>query len=390
MFFVYLITKVMLREFLIPIIILIFLTGCQSITTNNPTDQTNTEPVMESDNGQNQDKLTLLYTTLVREISTNGRTRPIYNLWQRMGNNEPELLLENVGGENQYPHDFILGPNQEWVIMLLETEVQLFNLKTEEIVNVHTANIPDAVFSPDGKSILLLANEENLTVYEYDIPTRTLEVRTQIAGKKYPPEFFIENWSGGDYVNLSLALGEWSNPFRLNLITGELTDMPLADNTPERKISDDGKYYFYSANTVPAGCPFVSVMPSTLNVLKQPTDEVIGRFGETDMVIEIVAFSPDGDALLYTVKNKPELETDAFDCDEYYNSAPVLAYSLNLPELTKREVALTEIDTIKEEWNGASVLFTTKRYDNETDEVVYKVKDEEFRTSGRLFAVYEQ
>lgn len=271
-------------------------------------------------------------------VSTEGRSFPVYGIYQQIkGSNQPLQLL-TVGKENEYVEQILLSKSQKLLIIQFEDKLMFYNLKTRKSqILFNKLEIDGVTLSPDQNllattirpikdgrdyriDIINLADYSEKTSLPQTIPS---EEPTHSA---LIPYF----WSADTKLYLTKTIGEGrSDLYVLSLNTSALSQT----NMPIGKPNSDGSKMAYRTTAPPyGGCAFAATYKIGWYKLLDNSFSLIAQMENT--YYEIIKWSPQGDELLYTAqKYKPDPT-----CTKALETEPVKVYIYNVGTKTSQKI----------------------------------------------------
>jgi hypothetical protein len=311
----------------------------------------------------------LIYSKQVSSVDADGRGWPVLNIYRKVGNEEPELLV-TVGAVHEYPAGFALSPDQNLLVINLETKLQILNLTTKELKTVATTDVAKyvadsyssntigregVVFSPDSTKVAFVHLGKPLTEESDMLSNNTLWIADLVTGKntqlmdssKVLYEA-VHAWLPNDVIIVKATPDKGGAATQYRFVDVK-TALPISDYFTNREftLSDDGRFatkVLARESFEVCGLVWSSEMggdndtlinyPSVLSVVDPRTGAVIAeKIGTEGKVIEVVALSPDQKDIVYRTFDEPK---DASDCALFTSSATKLVtatyYQLSLAE----------------------------------------------------------
>lgn len=289
-------------------------------------------------------------------ISAEGKSFPVYGIYQQIkGSNQPSQIL-TVGRENEYVKQILLSKLQKLLIIQFEDKLMFYNLKTRkseilfsklEIAGVALSadqNLLAATIRPikDGRDYRIVI----ITLADYSEKTSLSQsISSEEATFSVLVPYF---WSSdATKIYLTKTLGEGSSKlYALNLNTKQLTQV----NIPIGQPTFDGSKMAYRETAPPyGGCNSAATYKIGWYKLLDNSFSLIAQMENT--YYEIIKWSPQGDELLYTAqKYKPDPT-----CTKTLEAEQINAYIYNVE--TKASQKIDSIESQLSIWYPEEAAF---------------------------------
>ena len=300
---------------------------------------------------------------MTEEISftnTKSRRYPTIRVWRQVGDADPEVILDAVGGVDEYPGEFKLSPNNESLYINLESKLQALDLETLELSDVYVANlqVSSYILSEDGETMLIW--DQRYT--NQDDPSKLMSLdlqsgETTLLFEGYTDQrsefYHIEHWlEDEDKLLLRMSGGAFSLYFYMSL-----------DDFSVHKIDSDGTHTGYSSTGrfflgvdefIEDACnDMMGTALSTFEILDFDEDEIAATFGQIGRRNYLVAFSPDDSQLIY--KSAPQ-NTDREKCSGVNDDWTY--YLLDLWTLEEEVISEDDLYQTYYEWHATPLKVT--------------------------------
>ncbi len=304
----------------------------------------------------------IIYTEEMKGTDTSTRHWTTVKIMRKKGNKESEELAV-VGKENEYPSDFVLSPDRKYLLINLETKLQLLNLQTkqlEDLVFLKKNNFRGAIFSQDAKKILIwdqdyASQDKEYIVHVLDVETKKDQViKTDvlsIASYLYP---LI--WRNDNMVLLVEPRGEIANLWLLDLKNNSVLKPPKSLFVGN--ISQSGKLMSVPKFSVSDSCnAMTGSAAGSFEIIEPITGELIDKVGDDKKEINLIEFSKDDKEVLYSevlpiLTIQPKGDDPFGNCTEAQNKRDKTRtyYVKNL--INKSVKQITDLSRLPSEWDG--------------------------------------
>lgn len=275
-------------------------------------------------------KATILYQQEISSIQTEDRSWPTVKLWKKAPGKDPESLAE-VGRVHEYPVGFVLSPDKKFLVINLETKVQMLDLTTRELRDlslVPKQTINSIVFSSDGQKLLMGdgfngAENSEFYLHQYSLTENKDTVRkiANAPGSSHEIPiggFHLSTWRSDNIVLVLEAKGEAGRWWYIDLNAeyGDPQFIPTNhDIWASYIVNSSGHFVSKEKGFIPDPCnDFDGAAVSTFEMIDPITNKSFGVIGDQKTALDIVAISSDDKEILYMThpiaKKVPE------DCDK--------------------------------------------------------------------------
>lgn len=373
------------------LIMLVFLTGCnlqylsqtQSNNQASVTQQLNTtnsqivSPTAETPIAEHGS--VIIYSQQVKTTDNGSRLWSTVKIMRKIGNSEPETLAE-VGGVDEYPNNYQLSPDNKFLLINLESKLQILDLTTKELKDLFTPKrqVLSVSYSPDGKKLFIwdqkygsIDGNNNYYVHLFTIASQQDQILKQ--GTNISP-FFGTIWRDDNKVILNEAHGEFFTLNYFNLTNNQILKTP--GNFASGLLSQSGKVMAVVKNAVDDVCnDFSGSASSVFNVVDPVSGKILGTIGGSGNRVSVLAFSPDDKEALYEAE-KPWTNRD--DCDKKTEEKSYYKVQVATGQFTK----LSNSSDVLKSWNKNYVGATIK-YDPNKSIWSIAINDQTITTSDK-------
>jgi hypothetical protein len=323
-----------------------------------PTDNQNVSQATETPNSQAEHLPVVIYTQQVKTTNNGSRTWPTVRILRKVGDLEPEVLAE-VGKVGEHPNDFQLSPDNKFLLVNLESKLQILNLSTKELKDlfIPKRQVLSVSYSPDAKQLFIwdqkyAPTEGNNSYYVHLFTLADQKDQIIKQGTNASP-FFGSVWRSDNKVILSEARGEFSRPWYFDLSNNQMSKTP--GNFVCGLISKSGKAMAVVKDQVGDVCnDFGGSTYSIYNVIDPVSGNILGTIGGSGNIVSVLAFSSDDKEAVYQAE-KPWTNRD--DC----NKTPERNYykvQISSGQATK----LSNVADVLKSWN-VNYVGATAEYD---------------------------
>jgi len=249
----------------------------------------------------------IIYGEEIKHEETFNRRWPTYRLIRKVGDNEPEELVE-VGKVGEFPADFVLSPDKKFLLVNFENKLKLLDLETkqlEQLIELEKSNYRGAIFSPDGSQLFIWDQnyvepeaEREYFVHVFNLKDRTGKIINR-GSRDY--SLFPLSWRDDDkVVMLEPRGGGPAGLFYYDLKTNELQSVPGREWVGP--ASKNGRLMGEANSSIGDACnAYSGNAVGSFEIFDPVSGEQFGRVGDDSKVVSIVAFSPDNREIIYTI-----------------------------------------------------------------------------------------
>ncbi|MDD3723847.1 MAG: hypothetical protein PHW92_15450 [Lutibacter sp.] len=352
-----------------------------------PTNNQNVSQTTETPNSQSGHLPVVIYMQQVKTISNGSRTWPTVKILRKVGNEEPEILAE-VGKVGEYPNNFKLSPDNKFLLVNLESKLQILNLTTKELKDlfIPKRQVLSVSYSPDEKQLFIwdqkYAPTDGNNSYYVHLFTLADQKDQIIKQGSNASAFFGSVWRNDNKVILNEALGEFSRPWYFDLNNNQMfkTMVDFASGF----TSESGKAMAVVKDSVVDVCnDFSGSASSVYNIIDPVSGNILGTIGGSGNRVSVLAISSDDEEAVYQAE-KPWTNRD--DCSKtpernYYK------VQISSGKVTK----LSNVADVLKSWN-VNYVGATAEYDyNKSTWSIFIngqpiiTSDKELRLVGQFF-----
>jgi hypothetical protein len=292
----------------------------------------------------------LLYAKTVTYTDTNNRRWLTETIFRRVNDGQPESLA-TVGKVGEYPDGFELTPDKKFLLINLESKLQILDLATKELKDLVIAKeqIRTFAFSPDRTQLFIwdqkYIGSGNYYVHIYDFATKAdrIVAEGKLEGV-LSSGFWNSRWRDDGKVILfmaDVAPQTWYYDLQSKKfvkVTGPFQHAVLSEDG-ELMAMDDGDIgdicNEYSASAI-----------STYKIIDSVTGEEIGKVGDSKKNSSVIAFSSNNQEVLYSTQLTAARRED---CDKEQQE------SYFLYNLSQKTIApVTNLALLLEQWGQYS------------------------------------
>lgn len=349
---------------------------------------TSTSPSSAQDQqtSQNQESVpatpvepTIFYTQEVSSVEANDRIWPTVNIYRKVGSQQPELLAKNIGKVGEYPIKFTLSPDKNLMVINLEKNLKLLDVRTKKITDLFTSKYQSrsVVFSPDGNNILVW--DQSTTANKYAVERLSLsdgESETLLAGtpnKNWPLGFSFKKWRNDNRVVMSLTSGsEFTAPYYFDISSKTIAKTPHTGSVDSFETSNSGDLIALPGDHIDDSCnEFSGTSTNKLDLLNPITGDKKFELKNKGKKIELVSFSPDSQEVLYVsfrVGHSP-VKPRSIECKSYQSTPDY--YRINLSNGEHSQV--DDPQSVLKEWKSQTLLAKVETTNDLTeDKIIFK------------------
>ena len=272
--------------------------------------------------------LAIIYTEQEKEVESNGRYWPTIKVLRKVGSSEPEVLAE-VGKVGEYPNSFELSPDKKFLLINLESKLQIMDLKTKELKDlfIPKREVLSISYSPDRTQLFIwdqkyVPQDGDTSYFVHRFTIATGEDKILAQGKDQGP-FFGETWRNDNKVILVEPHGEGSALYYFDLKNNRIIKTP--GNYAFGTMSESGKLMAIAKNFISDVCDQLGGnSPDNLSIIDPVSGKVVGGVGKSHNRVTVMAFSPDDTEVLYkTEKPGEKIENCNKTTDKKYFKAQI-------------------------------------------------------------------
>jgi len=287
--------------------------------------------------------LVLTYVLLESKVNARERGWPTYSIWIKKGAAPPERLAA-VGKEGEYPTQFILSPDHQYIAINLEKKLQLLNVRTKELRTVFATDtgIIGLAFSSDSSHVWVSDNSTPAThflIHSVDVASGKDTLAAKGDNKIIGGDFWFKQVRADGIIFYDVLTYSETGP------DGGYFDLRTQEVHEDHAVyglSEDGKVGLGDAvESIPGHCsefgPYT--VPMIVRVVEPVTGEVLGTIGRHNEAMHLVAFSPDGTQVLFGTNTN-------VDC--VYTK---LTFYLQTIQSDSFPVLVSDPNVVLEQWN---------------------------------------
>ncbi|HHX58794.1 MAG TPA: hypothetical protein GX706_03440 [Candidatus Moranbacteria bacterium] len=248
----------------------------------------------------------IIYVTQISEQEPGGiDSGSVMRIFRKTGAEDPEALAD-VGGVGEYPSDFLMSPDNRFVLINLVSKLQVLDIATKKLTDVFVPKreVCSVIFSPDGKQLMIWdqknafgGDDDKSRVHIFDLTTRTGRIIREGDDEK---PLNLLSWRSDGKVVAEEVKGSVSRLWFIDAKSGHMTKTPVNDEIGP--ISSDGMLMAVVKSKVTDICDGVfGESPGAYKIINPVSGEVSGVIDGKGESIFVIAFSPDGSEVLYRV-----------------------------------------------------------------------------------------
>jgi hypothetical protein len=352
-----------------------------------PTNNQNVSQTTETPNSQAEHLPVVIYTQQVKTTDNGSRTWPTVRILRKVGNTEPEILAE-VGKVGEYPNNFQLSPDNKFLLVNLESKLQILNLATKELKDlfIPKRQVLSVSYSPDAKQLFIwdqkYAPTDGNNSYHAHLFTLADQKDQIIKQGSNASTFFGSVWRNDNKVILNEALGEFSRPWYFDLNNNQMSKS--TGNFASGLTSESGKAMAVVKDSVGDVCnDFSGSASSVYNIIDPVSGNISGTIGGSGNRVSVLAISSDDKEAVYQAE-KPWTNRD--DCSKtpernYYK------VQISSGQATK----LSNVADVLKSWNVNYIGVTAEYdYNKSTWSILINgqpiiTSDKELRLAGQFY-----
>lgn len=351
----------------------------------SPTNNQSTSQVTETPKSEHLP--VVIYTQQIKTTDNGSRTWPTVRILQKVGDVAPKILAE-VGKVGEYPIGYQLSPDNKFLLVNLESKLQILNLATKELKDlfIPKRQVLSVSYSPDAKQLFIWDQKYAPTdgynsyyVHLFILANQKDQILKQ--GTNATP-FFGSVWRSDNKVVLSEAHGEFSTPWYFDLANNQISKTP--GSFASGLVSQSGKTMAVVKDSVGDVCNDFSVSAfSVYNIIDPVSGGILGTIGGSGNRVSVLAFSSDDKEALY-VAEKPWTNRD--DCNK---NAEKNYYKVEIS--SGRAAKLSNVSDVLKSWD-VDYVGVTADYDYNKSTWSISVSgqpiitsDKELRLAGQFY-----
>lgn len=252
-------------------------------------------------------KPTIIYSEEVAQNTdpNGGRQYPTVKIYRKVGSQAAEELV-TVGKIGEYPNNYLLSPDKNYLLINLESKLQILNLKTKQLGDLFTPRkqVGGIAYSPNGKNLFIwdqayASNDKKYSVHNFEIATKKDSVIKEGTMSDSPVYLDPLGWRDDNKVVLMEPMGEIAATWIYDLGTNLFTK--TSNQNFFGTISNDYKIMSNASKSVDDVCNGMSgSSPSLYSIIDTSSGQVLGTVGLADNISTIETFSPKNDEILFS------------------------------------------------------------------------------------------
>ncbi len=315
----------------------------------------------------------VIYAEEITNTEFEGRYYPTVRILQKKGDNEPQVLVDSIGGPGEYPHSYLLMPDHKTLLINLESRFVKLDIESGETEDffIPKKQVQSFKLEPDGNTLYIVdqnyaSGDYEFYVVKYDFLDDDAEELFHFEGLSEDlKHYYFFGSVTDDYVLLYAAWGEAAGIYHIDRKTGSLKKHPAIDPGLFLQYSALGRYLVRSSKEVDNVCnEFLGFAPSIYTVYSPVADEIYGTFGVSGRMNHIVSFAPDDSEVLFS--SQPEI-TNTNMCD----SEPETKYYLVNPAVEDTLSEVKDYKKILSLWGGGEFYDFEVKYDGSGSALYY-------------------
>ncbi len=305
-------------------------------------------------------------------------------IWRKIGNNEPEVILDQIGQKDEYPLNYQISPDNSRLFINLESKVVSLDLETLELEDVFVAEdkVQNTLFNESGDKFIIWEQDfpesPDYKVHEYDLADKSLNELA--SGTNQENNYLFPAYLRNDDILLLWEGYESVRPFYMDLNESEVKSPNITPGL-SNKYSSTGKYLATSTEAIDDICNEVyGVSPSTYEVYDAISGEKRSDFGQSEKVNQLLAFSKDDSEVLYQTYTIPQSYDECGSLEKEY-------YLENI-ESDSEPQSIENHEEVLAEWNEN---YTDYFYDYENQPPMLMIDGKPFLSLEKfqIAAIYE-
>lgn len=272
------------------------------VTLNSLRNNINVETAYHEGANTSESMVTIYTEELYETENASHRSFPTERVWMQEGYNDPEILVDAIGGVGQYPIGYILSPDKKTLYVNLESKLVAIDIasKTQKDFFIPKQQVYSLVFSEDGKSMLIwdqiyASQNGAYDVEKVNIATGKIETLASGVNKDAAIFGIIAWWEESGTLILQQPLGEAAAFSYMDLTSGKISSVPGIEAGIFIGTFANGRYAYQSIKTARDACHGIfESTPSKYKVVQSvnPIEFKIGEFGDGVRAVRIEATAP--------------------------------------------------------------------------------------------------
>jgi hypothetical protein len=350
-----------------------------------PTNNQNVSQTTETPNSQAEHLPVVIYTERIKTTDYSSRSWPTVRIMRKVGDAEPEILAE-VGKVGEYPNNFQLSPDNKFLLVNLESKLQILNLATKELKDlfIPKRQVLSVSYSPDAKQLFIwdqkyAPRDGDRSYYVHLLTLENQQDQIVKQGDSVRP-FFGSVWRDDNKVLLHEAYGAFLKPWYYDLINNQLSETP--GSFAAGLVSKSGKVMAVEKDSVGDVCnDFGGSASSVYNIIDPVSGNILGAIGGSGNRVSVLAFSPDDKEAIYQAE-KPWTKRD--DC----NKTPERNY-YKVQISSGQATILSNVADVLKSWN-VNYVSATAEYDYNKSTWSILINNQPIITSDKKLRLVDQ
>ena len=247
----------------------------------------------------------VIYTQEIGVTDDDERAWPSIQILRKIGNSKPEILA-NVGKSGEYPDSFKLIQGNKFLLINLESKLQILNLETKELADLFLPKrqVFSMTISPNEDKLFIWDQKYASKDYIDDYYIHILNIadgKSQIIKQGTSPDTFLGYiWRKDNKIILMKLFGDSSKPWYFDLSNNKILETPGDFMFLGGVTSKDGTAMAVLKQSVPDACEAYSgSAPSVFDVIEPISGKILGTIGGSGKIVRPKSFSPDGNEIVY-------------------------------------------------------------------------------------------
>ncbi len=256
----------------------------------------------------------IIYTERIKETMTESRLWPTEKILRKVGGAQPEILAE-VGKVGEYPNNYNLSPDKKFLLINLESKLQILDLTTKELKDLFTPKrqVLSASYSPDSTQLFIWDQEwapqdgnNSYYIHRFTISSRKDEILKQGMNGTL---FFSGVWRDDGKVLLNEPRGDSLRPYYFEFASNQIVRTP--GNYTAGLSSEKGTSMAIEQDWTGDLCnKYSGGATSAYRIIDPVSGETLGTFGMPNNRVKILAFSPNDSEIFYQTERPWTSEED--------------------------------------------------------------------------------